>query len=118
MSDRGLTVTLGSHASGPCLLTVAGELDHHTASRLREALSDMSGVPATSLIIDLSALTYCDSTGIAVLVTAHHLTQAAGIPLALAGLGDDIALMFGILGLDRVFTFHDNVEKAVTTLAP
>jgi anti-sigma B factor antagonist len=114
--DRDLTVTLRLHPAGPCLLEVSGELDHHTADRMREALDELPRTRGTALVIDLSGLVYCDSSGITVLIAAYHLTQATGGRLALAGLDDDIMRVFGIVGLDQIFTFHDTVEEAVATL--
>ncbi|GAA2410756.1 STAS domain-containing protein [Streptomyces glaucosporus] len=116
MSDRYLTVTSRTHSAGPHVLTVAGELDHHTAPRLHSALDESPLTPGTSIILDLSGLTYCDSTGITVLITAHHRAQATGGGLALAGLDDDIKRVFTIVGLDQIFAFHDSVDDAAAAL--
>ncbi|WP_410535183.1 STAS domain-containing protein [Streptomyces sp. KL2] len=117
MPDRDLTVTLRPHPAGPFLLEVSGELDHHTADRMREALNELPRDRGTAVVIDLSGLVYCDSSGITVLITAYHLTQSLGGSLALAGLDDDIMRVFGIVGLDQIFAFHDSVEEAVAALA-
>ena len=116
MTDASLTVTLHHHPVGPCLLHVVGELDHHTAPRLRAALDMTPLGPDTSLVLDLSGLTYCDSTGITVLVTAYHRSQAAGSTLSLAGLKPDLMRVFGIIGLDQVFTFHPTTDDAINSL--
>ncbi|CAL9603232.1 Anti-sigma F factor antagonist [Streptomyces sp. enrichment culture] len=113
--ERLLTVTPRHTASGPFVIEVAGELDHHTArllaSAVEEAPFDTHGV-----IIDLSGLVYCDSTGITVLVTAYRRAQAAGSPLSLAGVRPDQMRVFSVVGLDQVFTFHPSAEAALSSL--
>jgi len=69
-----------------------------------------------SLIVDVSGLTYCDSSGISVLVRAYHRARAAGAVLAMAGLNPDIARVFRVIGLDQVLPAYDSTEAAVRAL--
>ncbi|MFC6076047.1 STAS domain-containing protein [Microbispora bryophytorum] len=115
--DNGLTVSLQPHTSGPHLLVVAGDLDHHTTPRLRAALEEVKFGPDADLVIDLSGLTFCDSTGIATLVAAHQRAADAGAALFLAGLDADIARVFQIMGLDQLLSFYDSPEEAVRALS-
>ncbi len=114
--DPGLAVTLRPDTSGPCLLSVSGELDYHTAPRLRAGLEEVPLDTGVGLIIDLSALTYCDSTGVSILVSAYHRAKSAGAALALAGMNSDIARVFRVIGLDQVFASYDSVEAATRAL--
>ncbi|MBH5338757.1 STAS domain-containing protein [Streptomyces pactum] len=114
MTDRTLTVTLLPRTPAVNVLRVTGELDHHTAPDLREALEAAPLVPGGALVLDLSSLTYCDSTGITVLISAYHRAAGAGSAFVIAGLNDDLKRVFGIIGLDQVFTFHPSVEDAVS----
>ncbi|MEU0990615.1 STAS domain-containing protein [Streptomyces sp. NPDC005953] len=118
MSDRTLTVTARPHPVGPHLLTLAGELDHHTGPRLREALDEIPFDSGAGLVIDLSGLTYCDSTGITLLVSAYQRAQNTSSPLSLAGLSPDLLRVFRIVGLDQVFTLEPSVEHAMSSLRP
>jgi anti-sigma B factor antagonist len=115
-ADRELVVTIRPHPAGPCLLTVAGDLDYHTAGRLRGALEELPLDEAAGVIIELSGLTYCDSTGISVLVTAYRRARAAGRALVLAGLNPDITRVFRVTGLDQVFASYGDVEAAVKAI--
>jgi anti-sigma B factor antagonist len=115
--DRELVVTVRPHPAGPCLLTVAGDLDYHTAGRLRGTLDELPLDEAAGVIIDLSGLTYCDSTGVSVLVTAYRRARAAGRPLALAGLNPDLTRVFRVIGLDQVFATYGDVEAAAKAIA-
>ncbi|MEU3552808.1 STAS domain-containing protein [Streptomyces fragilis] len=115
-TDPVLTVDRHTHPSGAAVLRATGELDHHTAGALLGALDELDLARSGGLVIDLTGLSYCDSTGITVLVTAHHRAERAGRPLALAGLGSDLRQMFHTVGLDQIFTFHDDVDQAVNAL--
>ncbi|MGW0331725.1 STAS domain-containing protein [Streptomyces sp. NPDC003011] len=116
MTDPILTVDQQIHEAGPVLLKVAGELDHYTAPQLTQALDGVPLTPGTALVIDLSGLTYCDSTGITVLVTAYHRTEAAGCSLSLAGLDHNLTRVFQTVGLDQVFTLHPTTDDALAAL--
>ncbi len=111
--DHGLTVTLQPGTAEPRVLVVAGDLDHHTTPRLRAALEEVTFGPGADLVVDLSSLTFCDSTGIATLVAAHQRAHDAGGALLLAGLEQDIARVFHIMGLDQLLAFYDSPEEAV-----
>ncbi|MGV4892057.1 STAS domain-containing protein [Streptomyces viridosporus] len=113
--DRLLTITPRQIPSGPYVLEVSGELDHHTAHSLTEAV-DEAPFDDHGVILDLSGLTYCDSTGITVLITAYRRSQATGSPLSLAGVSPDQMRVFQVVGLDQVFTFHPSTEEAISSL--
>ncbi|MGW0425227.1 STAS domain-containing protein [Streptomyces sp. NPDC003015] len=114
MSEPILTVVQQIHEAGPVVLRVTGELDHHTAPQLTQALDSAPFAPGVPLVIDLGGVSYCDSTGITVLVTAYHRAEAAGCPFSLTGLSDYLTRVFHTVGLDQVFTVHPTVEDALT----
>ncbi|MGV9289113.1 STAS domain-containing protein [Streptomyces sp. NPDC003719] len=114
-SEHLLTVTPRRTSSGPFVLEVAGELDHHTSHRLSQAVAEAE-FDDNGVIIDLSGLSYCDSTGITVLIGAYQRSQATGSPLSLAGVNPDQMRVFSVVGLDQVFTFHPSTEAAVAAL--
>ncbi|MEU1725762.1 STAS domain-containing protein [Actinomadura sp. ATCC 39365] len=114
--DHGLTIASRPHSARIRILAVAGDLDHHTSPRLHEALDELGLAPGDGLVIEMSGLRFCDSTGISVLVSAHQRAQDAGAGLALAGLSPDIEHAFKIMGLTRLLSFHDDVDKAVAAL--
>ncbi|MET9364506.1 STAS domain-containing protein [Streptomyces sp. NPDC006632] len=116
MTDRLLTASSHTHARGARVVVVAGELDHHTApelSRVIQATAFDAGVP---VLIDLSDLAYCDSTGITVLIGADRRARDAGTPLSVVGVPDDLMHVFRIIGLDQLFTFRPTVEDAINAL--
>ncbi|MFF0187741.1 STAS domain-containing protein [Streptomyces sp. NPDC005244] len=116
MNDRTLTATCHTHASGATVLTVAGELDHHTAPDLARLVQETPFTPDTPLLMDVSELTYCDSTGLTVFVGAYDRALKAGSHLSLVGMTADLTHLFRIVGLDQLFTFQPTVEDAIDAL--
>jgi anti-sigma B factor antagonist len=114
--EPGLTVTHQPRSAHLHVLAVSGDLDHHTSPRLQAAVDDLALAPGDALVVDLSALAFCDSTGVSILVAAHQRAREAGAQAALAGLAPDIAHAFKIMSLDRLLSVHDTVEDAVTAL--
>lgn len=118
MTDRSLKSLRYRHRTGITVLAVSGELDLRTAPRLAEALEQIPLGPEHPLVIDLTDLTYCDSTGVTVLITAHHRAQQNRAPLVLAGLGLHLTHLFEIIGLDQLFTIGPSADEAAATLRP
>lgn len=116
MTKQGLTVTLSPEGSDHPVLRVAGDLDFHTSPRLREALESVTFKPGGGVVLDLSGLAYCDSTGVTVLVAGYRRAQAAESRILFAGLNPDLLQMFRILGLDQAFSFYPDSDAAVEAL--
>ncbi|CAM5290127.1 STAS domain-containing protein [Streptomyces pseudogriseolus] len=115
--DETFTVTPRPSAAGPYVLEVSGELDHHTAPLLAEAVNDAPFGPY-GVVLDLSGLTFCDSSGITVFVSAHRRSRAQGSQLSLAGVAPAQMRILRMVGLDEVFTFHAGVDEALRAARP
>ncbi|WP_067904751.1 STAS domain-containing protein [Actinomadura chibensis] len=113
MTQYDLTIDRPIRDDDVPVLRVAGDLDHHTAPRLREALEKVPFTAGQGVVLDLSDLAYCDSTGVTVLVNAYKRSKPTGGRLLIAGLNPDLLQVFTIIGLDQVFVFHPTVDEAV-----
>lgn len=69
------------HPDGSIL--VAGELDLASAPLLRTVLTNQIAAGLEEIVLDLSQLAFCDSSGLSVLVWAHQELAAAGGKLVL-----------------------------------
>ncbi len=101
-----------SLGSGVSLITVRGELDLASAPNLKWTLGDAVRGGATQLVLDLSPVTFIDSTALGVLV-AFLKGLAAGSHLALAGADEEVMNIFELTGLDSTFDMFATVEEAV-----
>ncbi|MFD9479639.1 STAS domain-containing protein [Streptomyces nojiriensis] len=106
-----LTITARDAATGP-VLEVAGDLDYDQAPRLRQAVTALSLEPGQRLVLDLSRIQFCDSSGITALIVARNHAVAAQADIALAAVPDNTIRILRIVGLDRVFTIHPDVDTA------
>lgn len=115
-ADADLAVTLRADPPGTCLITASGELDYHTSQKLRACLDDALLAAGAVLVLDLSGITYCDSTGLSVLVYAHRRAEAAGALFALAGAAPGTFRLLSLAGLSRLFRSYDSAADALRAL--
>ncbi|MEU8381558.1 STAS domain-containing protein [Streptosporangium sp. NPDC048865] len=78
-----LSITVTDHHSCS-VVTLAGELDRLSAGRLQRVLDQVIGEGRARLVVDVAELTFCDSTGMWVLMKGHCQASAAGGWLRLA----------------------------------
>lgn len=109
---NALTVT--ARTDGPwAVLEVTGELDFHTAPRLRAAVQAQELGPHRGLVLDLGGVTFCDSSGITAMVVARALARDADAAIVLAALPERLARTFALVGLAQVFAVHPTAAEAV-----
>jgi anti-sigma B factor antagonist len=95
------------------VLTLSGELDIAGAPLLLERLVEAEHSGAKEVICDLEHLTYLDSTGISVLISARKRLRASGRDLVLLALSPPVTKIFDITGIGSYFTIR--TERAPTT---
>ena len=86
---------------------LSGDIDLASAPAMLEQLVayvEYDGVEDGRLVIDCSALTFIDSTGLSVL---EAVSKKTGKQLVLVGLPDQCRRVFEITGLDQVFELVD-----------
>jgi anti-sigma B factor antagonist len=80
-----LQVTSTAAPPGGVLVELAGELDLSTVPIFVEAIDEILGGPPTAVELDLSKLTFIDSSGVGAYVTAYRRAQAKGSRLSVGG---------------------------------
>jgi len=97
------------------VLAVAGEIDVYTAPKLRSQLLALANGGHSTVIADLSEVTFVDSTGLGVLVSGLKRFREAGGDLRLVVTAPQILKIFEITGLADVFSVHETVASAVAS---
>ncbi|GII61146.1 anti-sigma factor antagonist [Sphaerisporangium krabiense] len=97
-------------------LVLTGELDHGSASALQRAFDEAYAAEARYLVIDLTGLTFCDSTGISVFLGARRALAAREGGVVLAGLNQRIERIFRLTGVARAFATYPTAEEARAAL--
>jgi anti-sigma B factor antagonist len=86
-------------------MSVAGEIDLYTAPKLHSALmTALAGNTPLRLVVDMTGVEFCDSTGMNVLLAAHRRAREAGGELQLASPRSAIRKVLQVTGLESVFT--------------
>jgi anti-sigma B factor antagonist len=88
------------------IVTAAGEIDLYTAPKLQTDLTAIidDAAPAARIIIDMSGVEFCDSTGMNVLLSGLRQVRERGGELELAAPRPAIMKILQVTGLDAVFT--------------
>lgn len=99
------------------VVTVSGEVDMYTAPRLKECLVDLVDGGARRIVVDLSAVTFIDSTALGVLIGGVRRLHGTGGAMALVVTSRPVERVLSITGLDRVFSIHDTLDEALAAIA-
>ncbi|MFF7976851.1 anti-sigma factor antagonist [Streptomyces sp. NPDC007905] len=94
------------------VLSLAGEIDHHTGDTLRQAL-DASGTPRPRIVVDMHQVTFMDSSGINILIGAHRSLSEAGGWLRPAAIRESVMRTISLVGIDTVIDCHETLQQAL-----
>jgi len=100
----------------PNVLLLQGEIDLHESPRVREGVRSLLVESPPCVFIDLSQVTYIDSSGLAVLIEAMQRVNSYGGKLALFGIHDAVQDIMHIARLDQVFRIFSDKTAAEKAL--
>jgi len=107
-------VSVTSRESGDrTVVEVRGEIDVYTAPVLREELTSLVDAQHTNLVVDLTQVSFMDSTGLGVLVGGLKKVRTLGGDLSLVIDQETILKVFRITALTQVFSIHSTLEDAL-----
>ncbi|MCV2394906.1 STAS domain-containing protein [Actinotalea sp. M2MS4P-6] len=109
-----MDVSVTSRESGDrTVIDVKGEIDVYTAPVLREEISNLVDAEHTTIVVDLTQVSFMDSTGLGVLVGALKKVRTLGGDLSLVINEEKILKVFRITALTQVFSIHPTLEEAL-----
>ncbi len=88
-------------------IALAGEMDLANAPDVERELVRAESTNATAIVVDLSELTFMDSTGIRLLITAHARSREDGGRLQLIRPPARVFRVLCIAGVDKLLPFAD-----------
>ncbi|WP_051731883.1 STAS domain-containing protein [Kitasatospora phosalacinea] len=97
------------------VVRLEGETDVAQQARLRAALSAAVRSGVAGVVIDLSRLRFCDSSGLRELVLAHGNPE--GVVVVLAAPTAQFLRLAEVTGADQVLAIRPTVAAALTTAA-
>jgi anti-sigma B factor antagonist len=95
----GLSLDVSSDQPDHVVIAVAGEVDMVTAPQLVECLQEH---PATNVVVDLSQVTFLDSSGITALVHGYNELRKTGHTLRTTNEHEVVLRVLEITGLDAM----------------
>lgn len=95
------------------VVTVAGEVDVATAPRLRDRLDGAIDAGTPLLVVDLTSVTFIDSTGLGVLIGAAKRVDGTEGAMRLVIAEPRILKLFEITGLLDLFAIVSSREQAL-----
>ncbi|MEU7584532.1 STAS domain-containing protein [Streptomyces sp. NPDC041068] len=113
-----LKVTVGEQ-SGWAVLRVSGEMDLLTSPVLRQRVHDAVADGRRSIVLDLSEVLFCDSSGVGVLIATRRLIRSCQgrlrliLPAKGAVDGSHVNRVLAALGVRRLFEVFPDVGAAL-----
>lgn len=106
-----LEIDVETH-EGATVMKPVGDVDLSRSPVLRNAIRSALNDKPDKLIVELSGVSYMDSSGVATLVEAMQITRKIQAKLVLCNLTDRVQSIFEIARLDQVFTITDDLDSA------
>jgi anti-sigma B factor antagonist len=97
---------------GSLIVSFEGDVDLEYSPKARRILLD-SVMQRRDVLVDLSGVTYIDSSGVANLVEAFQLSRKKGTGFALVSVNAAAMRVLQLARLDKVFTIHASLDEGL-----
>jgi anti-sigma B factor antagonist len=102
-----------SLTEAPNVLLLEGEIDLHVSPDVAASLQRRIDDQHARIVVDLTGVTYIDSSGLAVLITAVNDVESYGGRLMLSGMQETVRAMVAAAGLSRFFLSFPHTDAAL-----
>jgi anti-sigma B factor antagonist len=110
--DRMLNFDLESETEGSsALIRIRGDFDLQVVDQVTEALTRIESEGPELLVVDLSRLSFMDSTGMGAVAAAHIRAREAGRRFAVVQPPAGVRQAFDRTRLDEVITIADDLAS-------
>ncbi|MEU1471488.1 STAS domain-containing protein [Streptomyces sp. NPDC005761] len=109
----------GTEQGAWTVLHMQGELDLVTSPVVRQSVHDAVAVGCHNVVLDLSGVFFCDSSGVSVLIASRRLMRSCGgrlrliLPARGAEEGSHVNRVLAALGVRRLFEVYPDWDSAV-----
>lgn len=103
--------------NGLTVCCIDGEIDINTSPDIKKAFDKLISKKTPKIIVNLSKVSYVDSSGLATLVEILKNMRVYGGRLRLTNLSPKIKSLFEITKLEKLFEIMSDEEEALSTFA-
>lgn len=96
------------------VVSISGELDDHTAPRLREAVeTELDKGSANKIVLDCTNLEFMDSSGLGVILGRYKRLKSMDGNMVACNLNPQVDKIFELSGLKRIIQVYSSAEEAL-----
>ena len=95
------------------IVVPSGDIDLSKSGELRAVLQQILIEAPSKIIVDLEAVSYMDSSGVATLIEAFQLSKRAENDFVLCCLSDGVKSIIELARLDQIFSIHPTRDNAL-----
>lgn len=95
------------------VIRIEGEVDLYSSPQARKVILEEAAKAPPGLVVDLTGVSYMDSSGLATLVEGLQAIEKRGGRLVLCGMQPIVREVFELTHLDSVFHIVHSVEEAL-----
>jgi anti-sigma B factor antagonist len=99
------------------VVAATGEIDFQSYQPLQEVLTTQLRAGRSKLVLDLDAVSFCDSSGLGMFVSIHRRAGMAGGWLRLARPNPHLRRILGVTNLDRLLGAYETVDAAANAVS-
>ncbi len=103
--------------NGIDIVTITGRLVAADAPEARESLKGIVEAGTGKLIVDLSGVSFIDSSGLSVLISAFKLIRAKGGRMLLSGISKNVQTLLELTRLSEIFEMYASTEAALDSMS-
>ncbi|MGY8753840.1 MAG: STAS domain-containing protein [Phycisphaerales bacterium] len=112
MSDTSLQINIETIGE-TIVVTPNGDIDLSKSTELRAKLQPLLSQQPEKLIVDLNAVPYMDSSGLATLIEALQITRQQGKTFVLCDLSEGVQSIIALSRLDAIFDIVSSRDEAL-----
>jgi anti-anti-sigma factor len=110
-----MQITVAEHDTEVAVLKLEGRLDLLSAASVKSKIAEAVERGRRKIVIDLSAVSMVDSSGLGALIGGLKTTRVAGGDLRLSGAQEQAKLILRLTMLDKVLVDYQKFEDAVAS---
>jgi anti-sigma B factor antagonist len=110
-----LEITITQRPNGVAIVKPIGRIDTHTAQGFKDRLGKALDSGYRWLVIDVSAITFLDSTGLGALINGLKRAQELGGDLRLAQVPNNVRMMIELTALQSYLPRYASVADALAS---